>query len=125
MFIILIFPCLVRAVITPASGSVQDNLVVLREGDAIEIRFNITAEPPPTTFTWSRNGVPVGSSNGLTLTQDSFVINTVKEKHNGTYSLKVTNPVGSTYYKFALIVQCKACPPVCVWGGGGGGDAVT
>ena len=93
--------------ITPAPGSVQDNLVVLRKGESLEIRFNITAKPPPTAFTWSRDGVPLGSGNGLTLTQDSFIINPVEEKHNGTYSLNVTNLAGSSYYNVSLIVQCK------------------
>ena len=71
------------------------------------MRFNVAADPQPASFTWSKNGIPISSGNGLTLTQDSFVVNPVEEKHNGTYSLRVTNLVGAGYYNFSLIVQCK------------------
>ena len=112
---------LVRAIIAPVPGSVQDSVIVRRKGGTLEIRFNVMANPAPTGFTWTRNGLSVSSGGGLMLALDSFVVNPIGEEHNGTYSLKVTNLAGSGYYNFSLIVQCKTIYLlVCV--GGGFGD---
>ena len=79
----------------------------MREGQTVEINFNVRAYPPPSRFTWSRNGIEVTSGNGLFLALDSFIANPTNKEHSGTYTLEATNAAGPGYYNFTLEVQCK------------------
>ena len=99
----------VTAIITRTPESIQSNPVVVREGQAVQISFNVVAYPQPSGFTWSRDGAEISSGNGLILALDSFTANPTNKEDRGTYVLAVTNTAGLGYYNFTLDIQCKAC----------------
>ena len=98
----------VPATITRDPASPQQNPLVLKENGTVTINLIISANPQPTSFTWSMNSKTVSSGNGLTLTLDSFTVDSAKEEHNGTYMLTVTNAVGTGVFAFTLDIQCKS-----------------
>ena len=78
------------------------------EGDVnVQINVTIDANPFPSFFTWSRNGVPITSSNNVALTATSITFTTVQQDNAGTYTVYGNNTAGGGSTTFELIVQCK------------------
>ena len=78
------------------------------EGDVnVQINVTIDANPFPSFFTWSRNDVPITSSNNVTLTATSITFTTVQREDAGIYTVYSNNTAGSGSTTFELIVQCK------------------
>ena len=78
------------------------------EGDTnVRIDVRLDANPFPSFFTWSRNGVPITSSSKVALTATSITFTTVQQEDAGTYTVYSNNTAGSGSATFELIVQCK------------------
>ena len=109
----LLIIILVRAIITRTPESPQGDPVELRVGQTATIRLNIMANPPPSSFMWTKDGERVTSGNGLTFALDSITINFAREEHKGTYTLEATNLAGPAFYNFTLDVLCKPRVELC------------
>ena len=78
------------------------------EGDTnVLINITIDANPIPSFFTWSRNGLPITSSSNVALTATSITFTTVQREDAGTYTVYSNNTAGDGSTTFELIVQCK------------------
>ena len=80
----------------------------ITEGDTnTQINVTTDANPFPSSFTWSRNGVPITSSSNVALTESSIRFTTVQRNNAGMYNVYSNNTAGGGSTTFELIVQCK------------------
>lgn len=76
------------------------------------LNTNATANPEPTTFTWTIGGSAVNMSVNprISLSSDNkeLTITNVNRKDSGEYKCEATNRVGKTASRVATVdVQCK------------------
>ena len=72
----------------------------MTEGSDLQLECRVSCRPPPTAFTWYRNGTTIATEQNLTLRtitrQDSGTYRWVEEGGGGTYRW-VEEGVGGTY----------------------------
>lgn len=78
--------------------------MVVHAGGVIRILAYVTGQPPP-TITWNRDdgAVPSDAVVETTAISSSMVIKSCTRKHQGTYSITVTNGGGEV--KRAIVVD--------------------
>lgn len=72
----------------------------------VVIQIKVIGNPQP-TYTWTRNGFPIVSGNGVIVTHDSLTFNSVTRVHSGQYVYEAINTLGMSSLTFSLDVQCK------------------
>ena len=80
---------------------------VTEDDKNVRIDVSLDANPFPSFFTWSRNGVPITSSSNVALTANSITFTTVQRDNAGMYTVYSNNTAGSGSTTFEVIVQCK------------------
>lgn len=105
-----VFLCLFQNVVAPTISRVSpsgDPLIV-REGEAITVELNISANPPPSSYEWTRDMQQVVmDGDGITVSLNSIVFDPTSRTHSGIYRLVANNSAGSSEYSFTLDVQRK------------------
>ncbi|EZA58762.1 Nephrin [Ooceraea biroi] len=79
------------------------------EGEPFVISVSARGNPNMTTYTWTRDGLPVGSS-GKRITAHGSTLNITRlDRHDaGTYICEAFNKEGTTFYQLNLTVQYPA-----------------
>ena len=100
-------------ILTPLPPPVAPNYTnpgpqTVTEGDTnVQLNVSVDANPFPSFFNWSRNGVLITSSGNVALTADSITFTRVQRDNAGTYTVYSNNTAGSDSTSFELTVQCK------------------
>ena len=76
------------------------------EGMNLTVPLTVMANPIP-TYVWTRNGVTLGSGNGITVSLKSIMFKPISRQHAGLYKIVATNSVGMDSFNFTLDVRCK------------------
>lgn len=78
------------------------------EGELFVISVSAKGNPNTTEYTWTRDGLPLGSS-GKRITAHGSTLNITRlDRHDaGTYICEALNKEGTTFYQLNLTVQCK------------------
>lgn len=78
------------------------------EGEPFVISVSARGNPNTTEYTWTRDGLPLGSS-GKRITAHGSTLNITRlDRHDaGTYICEALNKEGTTFYQLNLTVQCK------------------
>ncbi|KAG5319172.1 NPHN protein, partial [Pseudoatta argentina] len=79
------------------------------EGEPFVISVSARGNPNTTEYTWTRDGLPLGS-NGKRITAHSSTLNITRlDRHDaGTYICEALNKEGTTFYQLNLTVQYPA-----------------
>lgn len=82
----------------------------MREGEAITVELNVSANPQPNFYEWTRTGnniQQIVTNDRITVSLNSIVFNPTSRNDSGVYRLLANNSAGSSEYNFTLDVQCK------------------
>uniref|UniRef100_A0A8D2IV69 Myosin binding protein C, fast type n=1 Tax=Varanus komodoensis TaxID=61221 RepID=A0A8D2IV69_VARKO len=95
------------------SGKTNENTIVVVAGNKLRLDVNITGEPAPVA-TWMR-----GDKEGRVRIEErkelsSFVIESAERSDEGSYTIKVTNPVGEDVATLHIKVVDVPDPPEAV-----------
>lgn len=78
------------------------------EGEPFVISVSARGNPNTTEYTWTRDGLPLGSSSKRIAAHGSTLNITRLDRHDaGTYICEALNKEGTTFYQLNLTVQCK------------------
>ena len=69
--------------------------------------INITANPPVSSYNWSKNGVPLESNERIKLNDAIIQFIELQPSDLDNYTLTVSNIVGTSNLTFLLNVLCK------------------
>ena len=78
-----------------------------RAGDNLTLSINITANPPVSSYNWSKNGVPLESDERIKLNDATIQFTKLLPSDLDNYTLTVSNVVGTNNSTFLLNVLCK------------------
>ena len=85
-----------------------DSRIAVVEGDLVRINLTLDANPDPTSFTWTRDGVPFtpppGGSVGVNFIDFGGPINRTA---GGSYTVQSTNDAGTGNATFQLEILCE------------------
>ena len=105
-----VFQIVVAPIITRVSP-VGDPIRV-REGEAIAVELNVSANPQPNFYKWThtRDDMQqmVMNDNRIAVTLNSIIFNPTSREDSGVYRLVANNSAGSSEYNFTLDVQRKS-----------------
>lgn len=72
------------------------------------ISVSARGNPNTTEYTWTRDGLPIVSSNRRVTAHGSTLNITKLDRHDaGTYICEALNKEGTTFYQLNLTVQCE------------------
>ncbi|XP_015270165.1 PREDICTED: myosin-binding protein C, fast-type isoform X2 [Gekko japonicus] len=97
------------------SGKEQENTIVVVAGNKLRFDVPITGEPAPVA-TWMKGDVVVTDTEGRVRVEErkelsSFVIESAERSDEGSYTIKVTNPVGEDTATLRVKVVDVPDPP--------------
>jgi subtilase family serine protease len=109
-FFTFYYLCVVAPII--ARVSPIGDPVRVREGEALTVELNVSANPQPNFYEWThtRDDVQriVMNDNRITVSLNSIVFNPTSRNDSGVYRLAANNSAGSSEYSFTLDVQRKS-----------------
>ena len=77
--------------------------------------YIISADPQPDSFTWTKDTVPLSSTDRIALTVNSISISSVSRSDRGVYIVTASNVAGSGSANFTLNVQCELCTCIILY----------
>ena len=83
-------------------------MLTAEQSGQFNLTLNLTANPPPTNFGLSKNGIPVprvpADIADMFFSHDTVTIPTVQHSHGAKYVISCSNVMGSTQFPFQLKV---------------------
>ncbi|XP_003222732.3 myosin-binding protein C, fast-type isoform X1 [Anolis carolinensis] len=97
------------------SGKTNENTIVVVAGNKLRLDVSMTGEPPPVA-TWMKGDVVFAEKEGRVRIEErtelsSFVIESAERSDEGSYTIKVTNPVGEDVASLNVKVVDVPDPP--------------
>ena len=77
------------------------------EGEDFTYSFGFEANPPPTNFTWSRDGQVISSGGRIATSVSTISITSTTRSDSGVYEVVSYNEAGRGAGDFTLDVQCE------------------
>lgn len=92
----------------PIFAALDPSELVGMEGEPFVISVLARANPSAITYTWTRDGLPLSTSNKrLTARGPTLNITRLEKYDAGTYTCEAINSEGTTVYELNLTVQCN------------------
>ncbi|XP_053999054.1 nephrin [Hylaeus anthracinus] len=93
----------------PIFSSIEPHELIGMEGEPFVISVSAMANPNDIKYTWTRDGLPLVSSNRRISVRGPMLNITKLDRHDaGTYICEATNEEGTTFYQLNLTVQYSA-----------------